>query len=635
VYSHTRPVPSPVPESDRSAPSSAERPGSLPSPDAALEATPAGAARPLGSGSAIAGRALLLRALTDQRLGLALGVGSGLAWSAGKVIVPLLVKQAIDQGIGSGSSGAAVSWAFGIGGAGLIAALFTGLRRYFAFLQGRRTERELRERMFEHILRLPFAFHDRTQTGELMSRSNADLQQIQNLITMVPLTLSNVLTVLAATVILVSIHPLLALLALGPLPVINVLGRKFSERLHPAVRGLQEETAQLASVVEESVAGVRVVKGFGAEPTQRARLVEEADDVYGIAMQAARVRSRYLPAIELIPGLGLVFVLGYGGHEVLAGRLSIGTFVMFNAYVALLVNPLRQLGQIIAQIQRARASAERVAAVLNVTPGIVDPVDPRTLPRPGAVQGEVRFEGVRFGYPGERGRKVLEKLDLVLHAGECVALVGETGSGKSTIAKLIPRLYDVDKGRVLLDGVDVRELRLRELRAAIGIVFEDTFLFSDSVAANIAFGRPSAPPDEVERAARLAGAHDFIVQLPAGYATPIGERGFSLSGGQRQRIAIARAILADPRVLILDDATSSVDPEKEQEIRDAMSEVMRGRTTLVIAHRPATIALADRVLLVDRGRIAAEGKHAELLENHPRYRQVLAARDALYRSAAT
>jgi ATP-binding cassette, subfamily B, bacterial len=581
--------------------------------------------------SSSAGWSLLWRAVTDQRLGLALGVASGLLWSAGKVSVPLLVKQAIDLGITNGSPGAAVRWGLAIGAAGAVAATFTGLRRYLAFLQGRRTERELRERVFGHILRLPFAFHDRTQTGELMSRSNADLQQIQNLITLVPLTLSNAAIVFAAAAILVSIHPLLALLALGPLPVINVLGRKFSERLHPAVRGLQEETAQLASVVEESVAGVRVIKGFGAEATQRRRLGAEADDVYDVAMRAARVRSTFLPAIELIPGLGLVFVLGYGGHEVLAGRLSIGTLIMFNFYVALLVNPLRQLGQIIAQMQRALASAERVAAVLEVAPAIVDPLVAKALPRPGALQGEVRFERVRFGYAGG-ARSVLEDLDLVVHAGECVALVGETGSGKSTIAKLIPRLYDVDAGRVLLDGVDVRELRLRELRAAVGIVFEDTFLFSDSVAANIAFARPDASPEAIERAARLAGAHDFIGQLPAGYATPIGERGFSLSGGQRQRIAIARAILSDPRLLILDDATSSVDPEKEQEIRDAMSEVMRGRTTLVIAHRPATIALADRVLLVDRGRIAAEGKHAELLESHPRYREVLAARDARLRS---
>ncbi len=604
MYSHTGPVPSPV-----------AQPALLP------------------RASSSAGWSLLWRALTDQRLGLALGVASGLAWSAGKVSVPLLVKQAIDHGIASGTAETSVRWALAIGVAGAIAALFTGLRRYLAFLQGRTTERELRERLFAHILRLPFAFHDRTPTGELMSRSNADLQQIQNLITLVPLTLSNAMIVLAATVILVAIHPLLALLALGPLPVINLLGRRFSERLHPAVRGLQEETAQLASVVEESVAGVRVIKGFGAEATQRRRLVAEADDVHGIAMQAASVRSAFLPAIELIPGLGLVFVLGYGGHEVLAGRLSIGTLIMFNFYVVLLVNPLRQLGQIIAQTQRALAAAERVAAVLGVEPGIVDPAQPRALPRAGAVQGEIRFERVRFGYPAAGARPVLEGLDLVVHAGECVALVGETGSGKSTIAKLVPRLYDVDAGRVLLDGVDVRELRLRELRAAVGIVFEDTFLFSDTVAANIAFSRPDAAPDVVERAARLAGAHDFIVKQPAGYATPIVERGFSLSGGQRQRIAIARAILADPRVLILDDATSSVDPEKEQEIRDAMSEVMRGRTTLVIAHRPATIALADRVLLVDGGRIAAQGKHAELLDSHPRYRQVLAARDARLRSA--
>jgi ATP-binding cassette, subfamily B, bacterial len=625
VYSHTGPVPSSIPEPRSADASPRERTeGPLPS----------GAPRgPLANAGARAGLALLRDTLGKQRVGLALGVAAGLAWSAGKVSVPLLVKQAIDLGIENGSSRTAALWALGVGGAGLVAATFTGLRRYLAFLQGRRTERALRERLFGHILRLPFAFHDRTPTGELMSRSNADLQQIQNLVTLVPLTLSNAVIVLIATAILLYVHPLLALLALGPLPVINVLGRKFSERLHPAVRGLQEEAAQLASVVEETVAGVRVIKGFGAEAAQRQRLAQEAGDVFDVAMRAARVRGTFLPAVELVPSLGLVFVLAYGGHEVLAGRLSIGTLIMFNFYVMLLVNPLRQLGQIIAQTQRALASADRVAAVLAVAPTIVDPPHPSALPRTADAQGEVRFEHVRFGYPGEPGRTVLDDLSLVLRAGECVALVGETASGKSTIAKLIPRLYDVDAGRVLLDGVDVRQLRLQELRSAIGIVFEDTFLFSDSVAANIAFARSSAAHDDVERAARLAGAHDFILELPEGYATPIGERGFSLSGGQRQRIAIARAILSDPRVLILDDATSSVDPEKEQEIRDAMSEVMRGRTTLVIAHRPATIALADRVLLVDRGRIVAEGKHHELLESHPRYRQVLAARDALHRSA--
>jgi len=572
---------------------------------------------------------LLRSIVVHQRAGLALGVGAGLCWSAGKVSVPLLVRQAIDAGISTGAPDRALRFALAIGGAGLLAAVFTGLRRYLAFLQGRRAERDLRKRLFEHLIALPMAFHDRAQTGQLMSRANTDLTQIQNLITLVPLTLSNAVIVLTAAVILISIDPLLAALSLGFLPLVNVLGRRFSQRLHPEVRGLQEEAAQLASVVEESVAGIRVIKGFGAEPAQHARLSREASDIFEVAMRAARVRATFLPAIELIPSLGLALVLAYGGHQVLAGRLSIGTLIMFNFYVVLLVNPLRQLGQIIAQVQRALAAAERASTVLAVVPEIREDANCIALPKVEGARGEVRFEEVCFSYARgavpNSGRPVLHDLDLHLVAGESVAVVGETGSGKSTLAKLISRFYDVGSGRILLDGVDIRRLRLAELRSAVGIVFEDTFLFSDTIAANIAFARPDATPDQIERAARLAGAHDFIEELPEAYDTLIGERGLSLSGGQRQRIAIARAILSDPRVLILDDATSSVDPEKEQEIRDAMSVVMQGRTTLVIAHRPATVALADRVLLLDQGHVVASGKHHELLRSNPRYREILTA----------
>ena len=405
---------------------------------------------------------------------------------------------------------------------------------------------------------------------------------------------------------------MLTLLALGSLPLLNVFAKRFGVRLHPAVMGIQQESAELASVVEETVSGVRVVKGFGAEGVQQHRFQSEADDVYDESMKATRVRAVFLPALELLPNIGLILVLGYGGHQVLDGHLSLGSLVAFNVYVVMLIWPLRMLGMILAQSQRAVASSQRVHEVLTAEPEVVDPHHPEQLPAAtvGAPTGELRFEGVTFSYPGGPQRPVLEGLDLVVRAGESVALVGPTGCGKTTVARLIPRFYDVDGGRVVLDGIDVRDVSLHDLRHAIGLVFEDTFLFNDSVAANIAFAEPDAPMDRIERAARLAGAHDFIAELPDGYATEIGERGFSLSGGQRQRIAIARAILADPRVLILDDATSSVDPTKEHEIRDALTEVMRGRTTIVIAHRPATIALADRVVLLD------EGSHRR--RGHPR-----------------
>ena len=560
----------------------------------------------------------------------------GLLWTAAKVSTGVIVREAVDKGIIADDTAALRRWSIVLGVVAVCSATFTGLRRYFAFREARWVEASLRDRLFAHLQRLHFAFHDQTQTGQLMSRANTDLQQIQAFVVMIPLTISNAVTVLSVTVILFAIDPILTLLALGSLPFLNVVATRFSRRLFPHVMGIQRESAELAAVVEESVAGVRVIKGLGAERVQARRLAAEAEDVYDESMAAARVRASFLPALELLPNIGLIAVLGYGGHQVLNGDLSLGMLLMFNVSIAMLVWPLRMLGMIVAQSQRAVVSAERVDEVLATAPAVADPPRPVRLPAPVAGdanrdrdgdgrpvdRGEVVFEGVRFGYGGA---PVLDGFDLRIAPGESVALVGATGSGKSTVARLIPRFYDVDEGAVVLDGVDVRRVGLTELRRAVGIVFEDTFLFSDTIAANIAFADPEAPHEAIERAARLAGAHDFIDGLAEGYATAIGERGYSLSGGQRQRIAIARAILADPRVLILDDATSAVDPTKEHEIRDALTEVMRGRTTIVIAHRPATIALADRVVLVGGGRVVAEGTHAELLATDARYRQVLAA----------
>jgi len=558
--------------------------------------------------------------MRSQRRGITAGVVVGLMWTLGKVSVPKLVQLAIDRGIEAGNGGAITLWASMIGVAGLVAAVFTGLRRYIAFREARWAEAAMRDRLFAHLQRLHFAFHDEAQTGQLMSRANTDLQQVQNFIVLIPLTISNAVTVAATTIILVTTNWLLAVLALGMLPLVNVLAKRFSMRLYPTMLGIQQESAELASVVEETVSGVRVVKGFGAESTQQARLRREADDLYGVSIEATRIRSRYWPALELLPNLGLVAVLAYGGHLVLDGRLQLGELIAFNAYVVLLIWPLRMLGMIIAQAGRAGASAQRVHEILATESDVVDPDRPVSL-APGG--GEVRFEDVSFGY--RDGARVLDHFDLMIAPGESVALVGATASGKSTVAKLVPRFYDVDAGAVRIDGIDVRTAAVRDVRRSVGIVFEDTFLFSDSIAANIAFADPEASMEAIERAAGLAGAHTFITDLPDGYATLIGERGYSLSGGQRQRVAIARAILADPRVLILDDATSAVDPTKEHEIRDALTVAMQGRTTIVIAHRPATIALADRVVLVHEGRAAATGTHGELLATSARYRRVLAA----------
>jgi ATP-binding cassette subfamily B protein len=566
---------------------------------------------------------VLRAALRPERWTVASGVAWGLVWTVAKVAVPTLTGKAIDEGIDKQLHGALLRWALVILGAGVVVATSTGLRRYRAFAVAYRVETTLRHRLFAHLQRLHFAYHDQASTGALMARAATDLQQVNGLMVMIPITIANGLTVAAVGVLLVRIDWQLALLALFALPLLNVVATRFSRRLHPVAMDLQGELANLSSTVEETVVGIRAVKGFGAEATFRLRMRDRAGHVYDKAIEAARVRATHLPLLDFLPAMSLVAVIWYGGHRVLAGHLTTGELVAFYAYVTLLIAPLRMVGNVVAQGQRAIASASRIAEVLSTEPAIADAPDARPLPEG---PGELRFEGVSFAY--DDGTEVLRGLDLVLKAGESVALVGATGSGKSTVAKLVPRFYDVTAGRVLLDGADVRTLKLHELRKAIGIVFEDTFLFSDSIRENIAFADPGIDEAMVERAARLSGAHDFVSGFAEGYGTVIGERGYSLSGGQRQRIALARAILADPRVLILDDATSAVDPTKEHEIRGALLEVMKGRTTLVIAHRPATIALADRVVLLGEGRVIADGTHASLLATSPQYRAVLARQEA-------
>ncbi len=478
-------------------------------------------------------------------------------------------------------------------------------------------------RLVAHLQQLHFAFHDHAQTGQLMANANTDIQQIQQVVLLIPLTIASVLTMVAVVIVLVLQSPGLALFALATLPLLNIAATRFTRRMYPVGLSLQQELADLSGVVEESVAGVRVVKGFGAERLQERNLAVEADDVYERSIDQARLRANFLPLIDLLPTLGLVGILWYGGHQVIAGNLSIGDIVEANFYVLMLIWPLRMVGMLLGQLSRAAASAGRIDTVLATEPAIED--DPGAAPlAPGP--GAVRFDGVTFGYG--RVRPVLDGLDLEIRGGEAIALVGATASGKSTVARLIPRFYDVSGGRICIDGQDVREARLNEVRRAIGLVFEDTFLFSDTVRSNIAFADPEATMEQVVRAARLAGADEFVKDLPAGYDTIVGEHGYSLSGGQRQRIAIARAVLADPRILILDDATSSVDPSKEHEIRSALREVMQGRTTIIIAHRPATIALADRVVLLMNGKIVADGTHEGLLATNPSYREVLARAEA-------
>jgi ATP-binding cassette subfamily B protein len=552
-----------------------------------------------------------------------LGVGAALGWTVAKIAIPLLALEAVERGIDPYDSGALVRWSIAIVAVTVVIGLFTFGRRYSAFKISLYAEAELRRRLFDHLQRLHFGYHDRAEIGELMARVSTDAKQVQMLLVFIPVAGANVVMVLGVAVVLFVLNPLLAAVSLAALPLLALAAIRFSQRLGPVTTALQERLADVSHEVEESVSGIRVIKAFGAEDLQRERLGVAADGVYDQGMGLARLRAAFNPLLEVLPMVGLIAVLFVGGRQVIDGNLTVAALIAFNFYILQLVFPLRMTSFMVAQLSRAAAAAARVYEVLATDPAIVERPDAAPLPDG---HGEVRFEGVTFGY--RPGTTVLRDVDLVIRPGESVALVGATGAGKSTVARLVPRFYDVDAGRVLIDGVDVRDLQLNDLRDAIGMVFEDTFLFTDTVRSNIAFADEDAPPAAVERAARLAGGHDFVADLPDGYDTLLGEQGFSLSGGQRQRVAIARAILADPRVLILDDATSSVDPTKEHEIRDALAEVMRDRTTIIIAHRPATVALADRVILLDDGRVVAEGTHDELLRTSRRYAQVLAQVEA-------
>ncbi|HYQ46542.1 MAG TPA: ABC transporter ATP-binding protein [Polyangiaceae bacterium] len=581
------------------------------------------------------GAELLLSALRAQHRPALLGVSAGIAWSLAKLTAPTLVRRGIDLGIGGRNSRELQAVVVALLLVGALQAALAGFRRYFAISLAARVEAHLRARLFMHVLRLDLAFHARRPAGELVSRCASDLQQIQQPFASVPMTVSNAVMLLGSAILLVHTNPLLAFVALTPALLVFLVARKFTVRLGPRAQGLQRAVADLASMIQEGISGIRAIKGLGLERVERERVRLQAEHAYRAALRMNETRSTFMPLIEFLPALGLVAVLWFGGRAVAAGSMTVGQLVQFNYYLLMLVGPLRITGITVAQFQRAAVSAELIQSLLSTNAAIADTSHATSTPvaihngasraqaltPPGG--GEVVFADVDFGY--EVGEPLLRRLDLHIRAGETVALVGATGSGKTTLTALIARFYDVNSGRVLLDGVDVRQLPLRKLRANVGMVFEDALLFTGSIRDNIAFGAPEARDSDIERAARAAGAHDFIVEQPEGYQSLVGERGLSLSGGQRQRIALARALLTSPRVLILDAATSAVDAAKEEEIRGALEIMLHDRTTILIAHRAATLRLADRVLLLEDGRITASGTHDELLQGSASYRKILAA----------
>jgi ATP-binding cassette subfamily B protein len=544
-----------------------------------------------------------------------------------QVQIPNLVRIGIDKAVvdRAASLSTYVWWIIGL-------ALLQGLINYLARLYLLRTayemEYDLRNIVYAHLARMPFGFYDRVQSGELMSRSSSDIRAVQMYLSFGPSILVQCLIAVVAFILMLSINVPLAIVAMVTMPIIGVLGVTMRKAIFPVSWMIQARLAQLATVVDENIQGVRIVKSFAAEGRQLRTLGEAADRIRWAYVQDARIRSRWSPMLDNLPRLGLALVLLIGGIMVIHGGTTVGTIVAFNSYVLMLQPPFRMLGMMIMMGQRASASARRIYEILDTGSDVVDPADPLDV----RLAGDVRFEDVRFAYPN--GTVALNGLDLHVRPGETVAVVGGTGSGKSTLGRLAARFYDVTGGRVTVDGRDVRALRLAGLRDQVGIVPDEPFLFSLSIHDNIAYGRPDADRGSVVAAATAAGADEFIRALPEGYDTVVGERGYTLSGGQRQRIAIARALLVNPPVLILDDATSAIDVTVEQRIHESLRGLMRGRTTLIVAHRLSTIGLADRVVLVEDGRVVADGTHTSLLQTEPRYARVLASQNEIDEVAA-
>jgi ABC-type multidrug transport system fused ATPase/permease subunit len=521
-------------------------------------------------------------------------------------------------------------------------------------------EYDLRGRLYGHLQRLELGFFDHQQTGQLMSRATVDLQAVRFFLGYgLVFILQSALTLVLAGIAMILINPTLGLIAMAPVPFVVVISQRYGRRARPAIQEVQQRIAELTANAEENISGVRVVKSFAREPLQLRRFRHSVSRVFDQAMVSTRLEARYNPMIGFLPQLGLAAVLLIGGLSVIHSHLSLGQFSAFYFYLNMLIAPMRSLGVTLGLAQRATASGARIFQLLDRDARLTSPPAAPPLP-PGS--GHVELRGVTLRYddtddfgaayaheredrslpsappaaaangspaahahpPHAPARAVLREVDLDVPAGRTIALVGATGSGKTSLVSLISRLYDVSSGSVLIDGAEVRNVELRSLRAAVAVVSDDPFLFSATVAENIAYASPGAPLAEIEQAARRAQAHEFIARLPNGFQTRVGERGLTLSGGQRQRLAIARALLANPRVLILDDATSSVDSSTERLIKLALDEAMAGRTTFIIAHRLSTIALADEIVVLDRGRVLAHGDHAELLETSELYREIVA-----------
>lgn len=550
-----------------------------------------------------------------------LSLGAAILGSACQTAVPLVARQIVDQVILQHRD-ELWPWLALLVALAVAIFAFSYVRRYRGGKVALGVQYELRNAMHDHLQAMDLATLNRMPTGQLVSRANSDSTLVQGLLGFLPIMSGNVLLLAGSLGVMIALSPLLAIVSILVAPALFVVSYRMRRKIFPATWDAQQREGDVAQIVDEDVNGVRIVKAFGQESHELGRMVDVAKRLYGSQMRVVRLQSRYQPLLQAVPSLGQVAILALGGWLALNGHLTLGTFLAFSTYVAQFLAPARQLAGVLTIAQQARAGVERIFQLLDLPPAIADPPDAVDLP---VLRGEVAFSNVTFGY--DHNAPTLDGLDLRIAAGERVALVGASGSGKSTAAALVSRLHDPDAGAVLVDGHDVRTVTLRSLRRQVSFAFEDSFLFSDTVGANIAYGRPDATTEEVEAAARAAAAHDFIDKLPSGYDTLVGERGSTLSGGERQRVALARAILADPRILILDDATSAIDATTEEAIHDALRGVLADRTTLLIAHRRSTLQLADRIVVLDKGRVVADGTHEQLLQASAFYRTMLSGLD--------
>ena len=559
--------------------------------------------------------------IKEQRNSFLITSFCGIAGLTIQVSVPMVIREAIDNPL-AGGSGEISSYLWTLVAMAICAFLLRYTYRFLLFKTAYRIETQLRSLIYSHLTKLSFSFFDRIASGEVISRANSDIRSIQLLLAFGPLAMLSLISFFLALIFMLSIHPPLTFVTIACMPFVYVLAQKMRDKVFPLSWVTQGRMADLAMVVDENINGSRIVKSFAAERKQIELLAKKAQRLRWSSTALIDSRARFNPLIEALPRLGMASILMYGGWLSINEKISIGALIAFSSYVIMISVPFRMLGFVLLQAQRAAASSLRIFEILDEEPAIGNKLTARKIISP---IGDLSFRNVSFSYPNGENPVILDDFNLEITAGETVALVGRTGCGKSTVARLLPRFYDITEGSILLDGTDIRDFLVEDLRTHINVIPDEPFLFSESIRNNIAFARPTAEEGEVIAAAKAAQADDFIAELTNGYEEIVGERGYTLSGGQRQRIVIARTLLANPKILVLDDSTSSIDVETESLIHSSLKKLLQDRTTLVIAHRLSTIALADRVVLMDSGKVKAEGTHEYLLANSPEYESILAS----------